>query len=139
MRKNSFIQNQRGASSWTVLFFLLVLALAVNAGVRYYAVEYNCASLKNEMRAAVFLGQASGSNPSVAIEQVRQRVTRAVIDNDLPSNAYVEVESEQGQMYARVAFTQIVHLLPFGLYDYYYVFDETATSTGFLPKPTPGK
>lgn len=122
-----------------VLLFLAMLALAVNAGVRYYAVEYNCASLKNEMRAAVFLGQASGSNSNVAVEQARQRVQRAVTDNDLPSNAYVEVESQQGQMYARVAFTAVIHLLPFGIYDYKYVFDETVTSTGFLPKSIPGK
>lgn len=139
MRKKSFTNDQRGASTWKVLFFLAILGLAINAALKYYIVEYNCASLKNEMRASVFLGQASGGSSAVTMEQARQRITRAVRDNEMPSNTYIDVDSDEGQMYARVAFTAVVHLLPFGLYDYNYVFDETATSTGFLPKATPGK
>lgn len=139
MKKNSFISDQKGASAFGVIVFLLVLALVINAGVRYYAVVYNCESLKNEMKASVFLGQASSNGTGVAMEQARQRIARAVNENEFPVNTYIDVGLEDGQMYARVAFTQIIHLIPFGIYDYYYVFDETAMPTGFVPKASPGR
>jgi hypothetical protein len=68
------------------------------------------------------------------MDNITSRIQRAAADNDIPADAVVEIKPVGGHVQAHVSYTKAVGLLPFGLYNYNYQFDYTATPSGFLTK-----
>ncbi len=134
MSKEKNIQSECGAAGVKLLFVLTLLILAGYAGINYIPVAYDAESLKQDIQTAVVQGLATPGNAGTATDFVKSKIQRAVISNGIPENAYIEVKQSGKNLQARVYYVQAVNILPFGIYKYNYVFDHTATPTGFLLK-----
>ena len=137
MSKNMEIQRrrqgERGSAGVKFTIVLVVLFLIGYALINYVPVAYEGASFKEEMHTAVVQGSAlpNGGDP---IGVTKTRLKRMASLNNIPGEAFVEVKAVNSVIQARVAYTKQVPLMPFGLYNYQYYFDHTATPTGFLTK-----
>lgn len=125
--------SERGGAGTKFLMILAGIVLAVNAGYNYVPVAYGAESLKTEMQAAVLQGLALPGrvNP---VDNVKVRLQKAAVENDIPRNALIDVRQSGNMLSAHIAYTKVVNILPFGMYKYAYRFDHTATPTGFLLK-----
>ncbi|MBK7393842.1 MAG: hypothetical protein IPI64_11190 [Chloracidobacterium sp.] len=133
---NSFGKNresERGSAGVKFVVVLVAIVLFANAGLNYVPVAYNAESLKSEMSTAVLQGLAiSGKlNP---VDNVKARIAKAIVQNDIPADAVVDVKQAGNALTAHVTYSKEVNILPFGMYKYVYKFDHTATPTGFLMK-----
>lgn len=126
-------RRQRGGAGIKLVLLLVVLFLIGHGLINFVPVAYNGASFKEEMQTAVVQGTAlpNGNDP---LGVIKARLKRIAVNNSLPPNAFMEVKQVNNVVQARVAYSQDVHILPFGLYTYHYQFDHTATPTGFLAK-----
>ncbi len=122
--------SERGGASLKLLIAIVLIAVIGNAGYNYIPVAFDGYDLKEEMGTAVVRGMAaSGRNKPADV--VRMRLKKALKNSNVPPNAVVEIKKGEGGVQARVSYTKTVELLPLGLYQYDYVFDHTATPTGF--------
>lgn len=126
-------KSERGGAGVKMIAVLAVLFLIAHAGYHYVPVAYEGQSFKQDMQTAVVQGMAvpAGITP---LEMVRGKIQKAIVNNDIPTNALVEVKPTKDSISARVAYSKQVPILPFGLWTYNYQFDHTATPTGFLLK-----
>lgn len=124
---------ERGSAGAKFAIVFGIIALVVHAGINYVPVAYDAESLKSEMETAVLQGLALPGrvNP---VDNVKARIQKSMQVNNIPPEAFVDVRLAGNVISARVAYTKQVNLLPFGIYKYNYVFDQTATPTGFLLK-----
>lgn len=125
---------ERGEAGAKLLIVLTVLILIGYAGINYVPVAYSGESFKQDMQTAVVQGLAAPSKAGKPTDFVKDKIIRAIAANDVPNDAYVEVKQNGKNLQARVYYTKTVNILPFGMYKYDYVFDHTATPTGFLLK-----
>lgn len=125
--------SERGSATVKFLLIVMVLAIVGNAGINYVPVAYEGASLRQEMDTAVVKGLATGPrmNP---VDVVKASLQKAIYDNNVPSDAFVEVKQTPGAVQAHVMYSKQVSMLPFGLYKYKYDFNYTAVPTGYLLK-----
>ena len=125
--------SERGSAGVKFAIVLAVILLTAHAGFNYVPVAYDAESLKTEMGTAVLQGLAMPGklNP---VDNVKGRIQKAIITNDIPADALVDVKQAGNVITAHVAYTKNVNILPFGIYKYAYRFDHTATPTGFLLK-----
>jgi len=133
---NTIVKNratERGSAGVKFLIVLVALILLANAGYNYVPVAYAGENFKSEMQTAVINGLALPGRMS-PVDVVKAKVQKAAVDNDLPTNALIEVKQVGNTVQARAAYSQKVAILPFGIYNYTYQFDHTATPTGFLLK-----
>lgn len=132
VKKNEAERGSAGAK-FVVVFGLI--ALLAHAGINYVPVAYDAESLRTEMETAVVQGLALPSGKLSPADNVKARIQKAMQINNAPPEAILDVKMANNQtITARVAFTKPVNMLPFGIYKYNYVFDHTATPTGFLLK-----
>ena len=123
---------ERGSAAVKFMITLVVIGLVANAGYNYVPVAYEAESVKTEMQTAVLQGMALPGkvNP---VDNVKTRIQRALTVNHVPGNAVLEVRmAGNNSVTARVAYRKDVPLLPLGLFNYAYMFDHTATPSGFL-------
>ena len=125
--------SERGGAGVKFLCVFAVIALVGHAGYNYVPVAYNAESVKTDMNTAVLQGMALPGKSNV-IENVRSRLQRTFAQNNVPADVLLDVKQSGNTLTARVAYVKQVDLLPFGIYQYPYVFDHTATPTGFLLK-----
>jgi hypothetical protein len=125
--------SERGGAGVKFLLVFVFLILAANAGYNYVPIAYAGESFKQEMDTAVVNGMATvpGRNP---LDVVKARLQRAANDNNLPSDAVIDVKMGSNTIQAHAVYTKPVHLLPFGMYTYNYQFDYTAVPVGYLLK-----
>ena len=126
-------ESERGSAGVKFLGVLAVILLVANAGYNYLPVAYNAESLKSEMSTAVLQGIAMPGkiNP---VDNVKARIQKAMLQNDIPTDATLDVKQAGNAITAHVTYNQNVNILPFGIYRYNYRFDEVVTPTGFLLK-----
>jgi hypothetical protein len=86
------------------------------------------------MQTAVVQAAALQGGNQKAVESVKARLGRAAANNNVPSDALIEVKPMNNVVRAHVSYVKPVNILPFGLYKYNYQFDDTATPSGFLFK-----
>ena len=124
---------ERGSAGVKFAAILVVILLAAYAGYNYIPVAYEAESLKSEMSTAVLQGLAMPGkvNP---VDNVKARVEKAMQINSTPPDATLSVTQQGNVIQARVTYTKTVSIVPFGIYNYQYRFDNTATPTGFLLK-----
>lgn len=125
--------SERGGAGLKFLIILFVIVLAANAGFNYVPVAYEAESFRTEMGTAVLQGMALAGKVT-PIENVKVRVQKAAVANDVPADAVIDVRQAGNVITAHVTYEKQVSLLPFGIYRYTYRFDHTATPTGFLLK-----
>ncbi len=124
---------ERGSAGVKALCVLAALALVGHAGYNYIPVAYGAESVKTDMNTAIMQGMALPGKVNV-IDNVKTRIQRTFVINDVPADAILEVKQSGTGLTARVAYVKQVDILPFGIYKYSYTFDHTATPTGFLMK-----
>ena len=124
-------ESERGSAGTKFAITLFVILLVANAGYNYVPVAYEAESVKSEMSTAVLQGLATPGKLS-PIDNVKARIQRAFTVNHVPENAILDVKQAGNAVTARVAYTKEIGILPFGIYNYIYVFDHTATPSGFL-------
>lgn len=125
--------SEQGSAGAKFLVILAILLLVAHAGYNYVPVAYEGENFKQEMQTAVVNALALPPNIK-PLDNVTRRLERAAAENNIPSDAFMEVKQINGVMHAHVAYQKQIGMLPFGLYDYTYRFDHTATPTGFLMK-----
>jgi hypothetical protein len=124
---------ERGGATLKLLIIVMILVIVANAGLNYIPVAYNGQNFKQEMETTVV--QAMAVPPNVKpVDMVKKRLTRAAAEDDVPADMFLEVKQTGNVVQARVAYTKQVSILPFGIYDYAYNFDHTATPAGYLAK-----
>ena len=138
MSKNMVIhrrrrEGERGSAGVKFTIVLVILFLIGYALINYVPTAYEGASFKEEMHTAVVQGSAlpTAGDP---IGVTKLRLKRMASSNNLPPDTFLEVKAVNSVIQARVVYSKQVSLMPFGLYNYNYYFDHTATPTGFLTK-----
>jgi hypothetical protein len=136
MDKNTvknYRQNERGSARIKFFSILLFLFLLGNAAFNYIPVAYQGENFKQEMQTAIVQGVSLPGRNVTPADTVKAKLIRAAKDNNLPP-AVIDVRQPNNVVTAHVTYSKGVSILPFGIYDYNYVFDHTATPTGFLMK-----
>lgn len=130
MNKQNF---EHGGASVKFLLILTAIFLIANAGYNYIPVAYEAQDFKQEMETSVVQAMVlPGTLDPIGTTKLKLR--RAATANDIPHDVYIDVKQVNGIYQARAFYLKQVKILPFGLYDYTYHFDHTATPTGFLAK-----
>ncbi len=127
-------KSERGGAGVKLIMVLLVLFLVAHAGYNYIPIAYDGANFKQEMQTAVIQGVALPGSNLTAVDVIKNKIQRAAVNNNVPSNAFVEVKPFNNIVRAHVSYVKTINILPFGIYKYNYQFDNTATPTGFLFK-----
>ena len=125
--------SERGGAGVKLLIVLLVIVLIANAGYQWIPVAYAGENFKQDMQTAVVQGFAATGRMS-PVDVVKKKIISSAETNDLPADYILEVKATSNSLSAHVVYTKEVPLLPFGIYNYQYQFDHTATPTGFLTK-----
>ncbi|MBK8464783.1 MAG: hypothetical protein IPL32_03050 [Chloracidobacterium sp.] len=125
--------SERGSAGVKFAITLVIIILTGHAGFNYIPTAYDAESLKSEMSTAVLQGLALPGkvNP---VDNVKTRIQKAIVQNNIPTDAIMDVKLNGNVLTARVAYVKQVDILPFGIYRYAYQFDHTATPSGFLLK-----
>ncbi|HEY2848203.1 MAG TPA: hypothetical protein VGI80_10325 [Pyrinomonadaceae bacterium] len=123
--------SERGSAGTKLMVTLVVIVLGAHAGYNYIPVAYNAQALRGDMDTAVLQGMALPGKIS-PVDNVKERIVKAIIVNNISPGATLDVKQVGNGITARVTYQQQVNILPFGMYKYNYVFDYTATPTGFL-------
>lgn len=133
MRSHIDRHTERGSAGVKFVIIFAVIVLAANAGYNYVPVAYQGESMKSEMETAVLQGLAMPGriNP---VDNVKERLKKSIVSMEVPADALVDVRQNGNAITAHVVYSRNVSILPFGLYNYTYKFDHTATPTGFLLK-----
>jgi hypothetical protein len=125
--------SERGGAGVKFLIVFVLILLTAHAGYNYVPVAYSAENLKGDMQAAVLQGLALPGKVNV-VDNVKIRIQKAIVQNDIPNDAIIEVKQAGNSLTAHVIYTKEVNILPFGMYRYMYNFDTTVTPTGFLLK-----
>jgi hypothetical protein len=134
---SNFIKNQkseRGGAGVKLTLVLVFLFLVAHAGYNYIPTAYDGENFKQEMQTAVIQGVAMPGSNLTAVDVIKNKIYRAAVNNNIPSNALIEVKPFNSIVRAHVSYVKPINILPFGIYKYNYQFDNTATPTGFLFK-----
>jgi hypothetical protein len=126
-------KNERGSASTKMLIVGVVLFLIGHAGYVYVPVAYAGQSLRQEMQTAVLQASALPDKMS-PVEVAKSRIAKSGAENGMPAGTPIDVKISGGTVSAHVKFSHKLALLPFGLGNYTYEFDHTATPGGFIGK-----
>lgn len=136
MDKNTvknYRDTERGSAKVKFLSVLLFLILFANAAFNYIPTAYQGENFKQEMHTIVIQGLALPANGTNPVEAMKAKLKRTAIDYALPP-PMINVRQSNNILTAHVRYTKEVSILPFGIYNYHYEFDHTATPNGFLTK-----
>ena len=119
-------RGERGGARFNFIVILVVIALAAYSAYNYVPVAYNAYLYKDFMQETV---NKAAYPPAKDNNWVKQQLREAAADYDLPDDAEINVQSENGRISARVTYTHPVKLPG---YVYEYDFDHSARSSGFI-------
>ena len=134
MNKNtvkSARKSEYGGAGVKFLMVLMGLVLSANAAFNYIPVAYQGENFKQEMQTIVVQGMAIPVNGTDPVMTMKAKIIRTAKDYDLPPT-FVDVRRINNITTAHVRYSKEVSILPFGIYNYNYEFDQTATPGGFL-------
>ena len=129
----NYREAERGSARVKFLLILMVLITATNAAFNYIPVAYQGENFKQEMQTIVVQGTALPVNGANPVETMKTKLIRSARDYDLPAAA-INVRQVNNVLSAHVRYTKDVSIIPFGIYNYTYEFNHTATPNGFLTK-----
>lgn len=125
--------SERGGASLKFLIVVIVIIIVANAGYNYIPVAYEGESYKQEMQTAVVQGMALPQTAGNPVDVMKARLKRIAVDSQIPQ-PLIDVRQTNNVMTAHVKYSKEVSIVPFGIYNYNYEFDHTATPSGFLLK-----
>lgn len=125
---------EQGGAGVKLLIALVIFMLIGHAGYHYIPTAYNGQSFKQDMETAVIQGVTLPSTYGKPIDIVKGKLIKAAENNQVPYDVFIDVKQKGDVITARVYYKENVPILPFGIYDYEYVFDHTASPSGFLSK-----
>jgi hypothetical protein len=117
---------ERGGSRFNLIVLLAVLALAAYSAYNYAPVAYDAFLFKDFMEETV---NKAAYPPGQSPEWVTQQLRSSAKEYDVPADATINVQRDEGHITARVQWTRPVRLPG---YTYQYKFDHTARSSGFI-------
>ena len=117
---------ERGGARFNFIVILVVIALAAYSAYNYVPVAYNAYLYKDLMQELV---NRAAYPPIKSNEWVAQQLRDAAKEYDLPEDADIKVQNENGRIVAHVTWTRPVQLPG---YVYEYDFDHTVRSSGFI-------
>lgn len=124
-------RGERGGTRLKFLIVISLLAAVAYSGYNYVPVAFQAYQFKDYMQATVDKAAAMGQPADWVVTQLKASGAQY----NVPPNAEIKAQMNNGRMEARVRFSQPV-ALPF--YTYLYTFDNTARSTDlFTQKPNP--
>ena len=125
-RRASRGRDERGGARFNFIVVMLLIALAVYSAYNYAPVLYKAYRFKDFMQETV---NKAAYPPAKSNDWVAQQLRAAAKEYDLPQDADIKVQNEEGRIAARVTYTRPVRLPG---YVYEYDFDHTARSSGFI-------
>ena len=120
------LRGQRGGARFNLIVLLVFIALAAYCAYNYAPVAYDAYLYRDFMQETV---NKAAYPPAKSSEWVRQQLRQGGGEYDLPDDAVISVQNENGRIAARVTYTRTVQL-PFYVYE--YQCDHTAKSSGFI-------
>ena len=118
--------SQRGGARFNFVVVILIIALVAYSAYNYAPVAYNAYLYKDFMQETV---NKAAYPPIKSNAWVAQQLRAAAKEYNLPEDADIKVENEEGRIAARVTYTRDIQLPG---YVYEYDFDHTARSSGFI-------
>ena len=122
-----------GGASVRLLIVVTVLGIIANAGYNYVPTAYQGENFKQEMQTAVIQALTLPPSAGTPTDVLKARLIKLATDNQLPP-ALIDVRQVNNVLTAHVKYSKDVSIVPFGIYNYHYEFDHTATPSGFLLK-----
>ncbi len=119
-------RGERGGARLNFLIVAAVIALVGYAAYNYAPVAYHAYLYKDFMQETV---NKAAYPPARGNDWVREQLRSAAAEYNLPDDAEINVQTDNGRISARVTYTQPVKLPG---YVYQYNFDHTARSSGFI-------
>ena len=119
-------RSERGGARFNFIVVILLIALAVYSAYNYAPVSYKAYRFKDFMQETV---NKAAYPPGQSNEWITQQLRGAAKEYELPADAEINVQKEEGRVSVRVTWTEAVQL-PFYVYE--YDFDHTARSSGFI-------
>ena len=119
-------RGERGGARFNFVVTILLIALAVYSAYHYAPVSYKAYRFKDFMQETV---NKAAYPPGQSNEWITQQLRGAAKEYELPADAEINVQKEEGRISVRVTWTEDVQL-PFYVYE--YDFDHTARSSGFI-------
>ena len=119
-------RGELGGARFNFVVIILVITLAVYSAYNYAPVAYNAYLYKDYMQETV---NKAAYPPVRSSDWVAQQLRAAGQEYNLPADADIRVQNENGRITARVTWTRPV---PLPGYVYEYNFDHTARSSGFI-------
>ncbi|MBV8857444.1 MAG: hypothetical protein JOZ02_10975 [Acidobacteria bacterium] len=119
-------RGERGGTRFNFIVVIVVIALAAYSAYNYAPVAYNAYLYKDFMQETV---NKAAYPPVKSNDWIKQQLREAGKDYNLPEDADIRVQNDNGRIEARVTYTCPVQLPG---YLYQYDFDHTARSSGFI-------
>ena len=119
-------RGEHGGARFNFVVVVIVIGLAVYSAYNYVPVAYKAYLYKDFMQQTV---NSAAYPPAKSSAWVAQQLRAAAKEYDLPEDADIKVENEDGRIVARVTWTRPVQLPG---YVYEYDFDHAARSSGFI-------
>src|SRR5215207_2096586 len=119
-------RGEHGGARFNFVVVIIVIALAGYSAYNYVPVAYNSYLYKDLMQETV---NKAAYPPVKSNDWVTQQLRDAAKEYDLPEDADVRVQNENGRIVARVTWTRPIQLPG---YVYEYEFDHSARSSGFI-------
>ena len=129
---NTGINSEIGSAGVKLLIAAIVFGLIGYGFVNYIPIAYQGESFKQDMETAIIQGISMPTTHGKPAGIVKQKLETAIRVNELPADTYLDVKQKGNVVTARVYYKKNVSLVPFGIYDYEYVFDVSSTPSGFL-------
>ncbi len=123
--------SERGGAAVKLLVVLVLLVIIGRAGWNFVPVWYEGQSAKQEMATAVkkAVTLPDKNNPKATLIRGLDVLKRASV---IPNDASVQITEPKGALQVKIRYSRKVSILPFGLYDYDFVFNHTATANGII-------
>ena len=119
-------RGERGGARFNFIVVVIIIGLAAYSAYNYAPVAYNAYLYKDFMQETV---NKAAYPPAKSSAWVAQQLRAAAKEYNLPEDADIKVENEDGRIVAHVSYTHDVQLPG---YVYEYDFDHTARSSGFF-------
>jgi hypothetical protein len=119
-------RGERGGARFNFVVIVLLIALAAYSAYNYAPVWYKSYRFKDYMQETV---NKAAFPPGQTTEWVTQQLRAAAKEYELPDDADIKVQNQDGRIAAHVIWTTPVQL-PGYVYD--YNFDHTVRSSGFI-------
>ena len=117
---------ERGGARFNFFVVALLIALAAYSAYNYAPVAYSAYRYKDFMEETV---NKAAYPPGQTGTWVEQQLRAAAKEYNVPEDAQISVQRQDGRVAARVTWTRPVQLPGFV---YQYNFDHTARSSGFI-------